>query len=104
MQLNHRTIKDLPQEEEQICMGRQDLGVGRAGSAARLGFRTLPSLPRSRSADGGVDLSSDAMEAEVGGCLSTGTGGGGAGKLATRARERRSRERERKWSTVVADW
>ena len=79
MQLNHQTIKDLPQEEEQICMGRRDLGVGRAGSAARLGSGTLPSLPRSRSADGGVDLSSDAMEAEVGGCLSMGTGGGGQG-------------------------
>ena len=47
-------------------MGRRDLSVGRAGSAARLESGTLPSLPRSRSADGGVDLSSDAMEAEVG--------------------------------------
>jgi hypothetical protein len=47
-------------------MGQRDLGVGRVGSAARLGSWTLPSLPRSRSADGGVDLRSDAMEAEVG--------------------------------------
>ena len=80
-------------------MGRRDLGVGRAGSAARLGFGTLPSLPRSRSADGGVDLSSDAMEAEVGGAVCPRDGrrrgreASDSGKRAEEPRERKEMER-----------